>query len=140
VATLYDLHTIGGQEWYPLFARALLSAQQEDGSWRTSHPGPIDTCFALLILRRSNLVPDLTAVIQGKPPPVRKPGMGWTTAPPGGSPLYPNGPARTPPAAPTPPPSLAPTGPVATQPAPSESAPKAEPGPAQTADPPDKEK
>jgi hypothetical protein len=140
VATLYDLHTIGGQEWYPLFARALLSAQQEDGSWRTSHPGPIDTCFALLILRRSNLVPDLTAVIQGKPPPVRKPGMGWTTAPPGGSPLYPNGPARTPPAAPTPPPSLAPTGPVATQPAPPESAPKAEPGPAQTADPPDKEK
>ncbi len=79
VATLYDLKEIGGREWYPIFAHALLGAQQADGSWRTSYPAPVDTCFALLILRRSNLLPDLTATLQGKAPavPVR-PGVPTT--------------------------------------------------------------
>jgi hypothetical protein len=142
VATLYDLQTIGGVEWYPVFAHALLQAQQADGSWRTSHPPPIDTCFALLILRRSNLVPDLTAVIQGKPPPVRQPGLGWTASPPAGSPLSPGGPARTPPAATNPPPTLPPTGPAAAQPPPlSGTVGKVEPVPAPApADPPREEK
>ncbi len=113
VATLYDLPRIGGREWYPDFARFLVEIQKEDGSWMRSMPAPIDTSFALLVLRRSNLVPDLTAVIQGKPAPVRQPGLGWT-ARPSGPPLSPNGPARTPGTAPQSGPT---TGPAAAPPA-----------------------
>ncbi len=116
VGTLYDLPRIGGREWYPDFAHLLVQIQKEDGSWRRSMPEPIDTSFALLVLRRSNLVPDLTAVIQGKPAPVRQPGLGWTAAQPAGQTLSPNGPARTPTAPPKPPPSLSGLGPAGTQP------------------------
>jgi hypothetical protein len=65
VATLYGLHTIGDQEWYPWMASKLVGTQLSDGSWRRSYPAPIDTAFALLILRRTNFLPDLTAALQG---------------------------------------------------------------------------
>ncbi len=64
VAVLADLPTIGGKDWYAWGARALLASQHPDGHWAgggyTGACGPVDTCLALLFLKRSNLVPDLT--------------------------------------------------------------------------------
>jgi Prenyltransferase and squalene oxidase repeat len=64
VAMLHDLKTIGGKDWYGWGAQILLANQQSDGSWSGgqylgSSP-TIDTCFALLFLKRANLVGDLT--------------------------------------------------------------------------------
>jgi hypothetical protein len=87
VATLYDLKEIGGLEWYPAFALVLVRTQQDGGSWNSGRGEPIDTSFALLILRRSNLLPDLTATLQGKDPTLQH--------------LPAARPARTPPAGPS---------------------------------------
>lgn len=77
VAVVYGLPTIGHKDWYSWGAQMILASQEQDGSWdrtRTREdPGgkgepsmPIpDTCFALLFLRRSNLVQDLTDVLRG---------------------------------------------------------------------------
>jgi hypothetical protein len=67
VAVLYDLDTIGGKDWYGWGAQILVHNQQTDGAWNSDpknayigcHP-TLDTCFALLFLKRSNLVQDLT--------------------------------------------------------------------------------
>jgi hypothetical protein len=65
VAVLYNRKTIGGKDWYAWAAEMLLAQQHADGSWQgPPYPGscpPIDTCFALLILQRTNLAPDLSA-------------------------------------------------------------------------------
>lgn len=65
VAMLYDLKTINGKEWYPWGAQILVHRQDADGSWgQSNYPGSdpnVNTCFALLFLKRSNLVQDLTA-------------------------------------------------------------------------------
>jgi hypothetical protein len=65
VAILYDLKTIGGNDWYGWAVEMLLPNQQPDGSWwGPPHPGANDmnvhTCFALLVLKRVNLVQDLS--------------------------------------------------------------------------------
>ena len=64
VAVLYDLRTIAGADWYNWGADILLPTQRGNGSWQThSYAGSnstIDTCFALLFLKRVNLVQDLT--------------------------------------------------------------------------------
>lgn len=64
VAMLCDLKTIGGKDWYGWGAQSLLPNQDADGHWQGGQyhgTGPhTDTCFALLFLKRSNLVPDLT--------------------------------------------------------------------------------
>jgi hypothetical protein len=61
---LYDLKTIEGKQWYPWGAQIILHNQTPEGSWANSgFPGSdesVNTCFALLFLRRSNLVQDLT--------------------------------------------------------------------------------
>ena len=64
VAMLYNLKTIGGKDWYGWGAQLLVHNQLAEGSWRSkpyhgSAP-TIDTCLALLFLKRSNLVQDLT--------------------------------------------------------------------------------
>jgi hypothetical protein len=68
VAMLYDLKTIGGKDWYGWGAQTLLPNQSADGHWLgAGYPGTgphTDTCFALLFLKRSNLVPDLTENIR----------------------------------------------------------------------------
>jgi hypothetical protein len=68
VAMLYDLKTIGGKDWYGWGAQTLLPNQYADGHWLgAGYPGTgnhTDTCFALLFLKRSNLVPDLTENIR----------------------------------------------------------------------------
>ena len=67
VAMLYNLPTIGNKDWYSWGVSILLPNQKDNGAWRsTGYPGhghannTIDTCFALLFLKRSNLVHDLT--------------------------------------------------------------------------------
>jgi hypothetical protein len=65
VAAIYGLETIGSQQWYPWTAKLLVRSQQGNGSWWEG-PGPVPTCFALLILRRSNLTPDLLVGVPGR--------------------------------------------------------------------------
>jgi hypothetical protein len=72
VAVGYGVNTIAGKDWYNWGAAALLSAQQQDGSWKGKFGTDIDTCFALLFLRRANLAPDLTAYLKGQ---VKDPGQ-----------------------------------------------------------------
>ena len=64
VGVLYDLKTIGTKDWYAWSARLLVANQNADGSWwgRGYHGSSptIDTCLALLILKRTNLVQDLS--------------------------------------------------------------------------------
>jgi hypothetical protein len=64
VAVLYDLPRIEGKDWYHWGSTILLDTQRLNGFWDThSYAGAnatIDTCFALLFLKRVNLVQDLT--------------------------------------------------------------------------------
>jgi hypothetical protein len=64
VGMIYNLQTIGNKDWYRWGVYILLPNQAKDGSWFGGHyPGAspnLDTCFALLFLKRSNLVRDLT--------------------------------------------------------------------------------
>jgi hypothetical protein len=64
VAMLYNLPTIGNKDWYRWGVHILVPSQQPAGGWLLGgYPGadlPIDTSFALLFLKRSNLVQDLT--------------------------------------------------------------------------------
>jgi hypothetical protein len=64
VAVLYDLPTVGHKDWYRWGAEMLVANQQPEGNWEKggyhgNHP-TIDTCLALLFLKRANLVADLT--------------------------------------------------------------------------------
>lgn len=67
VGVLCDLQTIGGRDWYRWGVELLLPTQQRDGSWVGRGSGgypPIDTSFALLFLKRSDLLPDLRETLQ----------------------------------------------------------------------------
>jgi uncharacterized protein (TIGR03067 family) len=67
VATVFGLQTISNKDWYSWGADFALAHQQRDGSWSGGYPeGGVDTSFALLFLRRSNLVQDLAATLRGK--------------------------------------------------------------------------
>jgi hypothetical protein len=72
VAVAFKLDTIGKKKWYDWGAEILLANQQRDGSWQGEYGGyGVDTCFALLFLRRSNLVRDLSASIRLSDPGVK---------------------------------------------------------------------
>jgi hypothetical protein len=65
VAALYDLQKLGKKDWYLWGAEILLCHQRGDGSWDLDggYPGQtpiVNTCFALLFLKRANLTPDLS--------------------------------------------------------------------------------
>jgi hypothetical protein len=63
VAVALNLDTIGDKDWYSWGSEILLSNQEIDGTWRGDYPmGGVDTCFALLFLKRANLTMDLTAL------------------------------------------------------------------------------
>ena len=64
VAVVYDLQKIGGKDWYDWASKAIVAAQKDDGSWADAVPGPVDTCFALLVLKRVNVVQDLTTEVK----------------------------------------------------------------------------
>jgi hypothetical protein len=67
VAVALDLETIGKKNWYLWGAEVLVVNQRPDGTWQGEYPqGGVDTCFALLFLRRANLSRDLTSHFRGK--------------------------------------------------------------------------
>jgi hypothetical protein len=71
VAMVYGLKTIGKQDWYEWGVKVVLSNQGKDGGWRGDHGNStefdsVNTCFALLFLRRSNVAHDLTATLKGR--------------------------------------------------------------------------
>jgi hypothetical protein len=74
VAVIYNLATLGDKDWYAWGAGLLLDAQADDGSWDARHGPVIDTCFALLFLKRVNVAKDLTHQLQ-MIGPVRDPGQ-----------------------------------------------------------------
>jgi hypothetical protein len=121
VAVIYGVETIGSRPWYPWAAELLLRTQQDDGSWPDEGPRPVSTCFALLILRRSNLTPGLL---------VRAPDLTQPREPIGapGQPGVRDYPARAGPAIPQ-----GPAPPRATIPAPEQ---RTKPGAARPAEPP----
>jgi hypothetical protein len=71
VGVLYNLPTIGNKDWYRWGAEILVANQTPGGNW--DHGGyhgatpVIDTCLALLFLKRANLAVDLTNVLPFKP-------------------------------------------------------------------------
>jgi hypothetical protein len=67
VAVAYNLRTIGELDWYAGGARFLLAKQHDDGGWQGAWD-LADTCFALLFLRRANLVPEVTRLLKGQAP------------------------------------------------------------------------
>jgi uncharacterized protein (TIGR03067 family) len=67
VAVVFGLDTIGHKNWYGWGAEFAVARQQSDGSWNGGYAeAGVDTSFALLFLRRSNLAEDLTASLRGK--------------------------------------------------------------------------
>jgi hypothetical protein len=67
VAVAYDLSTFGGHDWYQWGSTWLLGRQTPAGAWLGRYgPGGVDTCFALLFLKRANLSRDLTVSLQGQ--------------------------------------------------------------------------
>ena len=65
VGVLYNLTLLGQKDWYRWGAEILVANQKPGGSWDGAklYPGstlPIDTCLALLFLRRANLTVDLS--------------------------------------------------------------------------------
>ncbi len=75
VGVLYHVRELDGKDWYRWGVDLLLPVQDDDGSWHQgNYPGStrgVDTCFALLFLRRANFAADLTRrldfVVEGKP-------------------------------------------------------------------------
>jgi hypothetical protein len=71
VGVLYSLQTIGEHDWYRWGAEMLIANQQKRGFWTGGgYPGAsstLDTCLALLFLKRANFIADLTAKLHLKP-------------------------------------------------------------------------
>ncbi len=67
-AVIFGVDKVGGIDWYPLIADAIVVMQNPDGSWGKGRYGPsVDTAFALLVLTRSNVVHDLTTWVRSAP-------------------------------------------------------------------------
>jgi hypothetical protein len=65
VALALGLETISKKDWYGWGTEILLANQRPDGSWQGEYANfGADTCFALLFLKRSNLIPDLTTLLK----------------------------------------------------------------------------
>jgi hypothetical protein len=61
VAVAYNVDKLGQTDWYDWGADILLANQGLDGGWNNgAHREGPDTCFALLFLKRANLVQDLS--------------------------------------------------------------------------------
>lgn len=62
LALSLNLDRIGKKDWYGWGVEVLLANQQTDGTWRGAFwESGADTCFALLFLRKANLVADLSS-------------------------------------------------------------------------------
>jgi hypothetical protein len=64
MSVIYSLEKIDGKEWYPWAVKLLVDAQRPDGSWIELYGSAPNTCFALLVLKRVNVVKDLTSKLQ----------------------------------------------------------------------------
>src|SRR5262249_41919111 len=72
MAVAYGLQTVGKKDWSAWGAELILATQHPEGGWHGEYTaGGVDTCFALLFLRRANLALDLTSSLKNK---VRDPG------------------------------------------------------------------
>jgi hypothetical protein len=71
VAVLYNLRKIGNKDWYRWGAEMLVANQGPHGNWdKGGYHGAqpiLDTCLALLFLRRANLAADLTTRLPFNP-------------------------------------------------------------------------
>jgi hypothetical protein len=65
MAVIYDLKRIEGIDWYGWGAKYLVDGQAANGSWTGGMytAGGIDTCFALLFLKRANVAYDLKEIV-----------------------------------------------------------------------------
>jgi hypothetical protein len=105
VAVIYGLPTIGGKDWYRWGAEMLVANQQPLGNWTAGQyhgASPVlDTCMALLFLKKANLARDLAARLPIDPDElVKAMDRELSTIP---AKLPPAPPAAEPPAPPTPP-------------------------------------
>lgn len=66
VGMVYGVTKVAGVDWYALGSTLILLHEQPTGGWKGRYAIEIDTSFALLFLRRSNLVPDLSAALKPK--------------------------------------------------------------------------
>jgi hypothetical protein len=65
VALAFDLDRFGNTDWYDWGSGILLANQGPDGGWNNGeYRGPVDTCFALLFLRRANMAEDMTRLLK----------------------------------------------------------------------------
>ncbi len=72
VAMLYGKKTIGEKDWYHWASDVLVGNQYPQGSWEGGFGETVDTCFALLVLRRANLAEDLTRNLRLENPEVHQ--------------------------------------------------------------------
>jgi hypothetical protein len=80
VATLYNLQAFGDKDWYRWGAQILVSSQTTGGEWPFvpgditggSYGNVLNTSFALLFLKRSNMTKDLTTKLPFKPGELNK--------------------------------------------------------------------
>jgi hypothetical protein len=96
---LANTEFFGEHEWYPVGARYLLAQQNADGSWTSQkdheptghHHGYLDTCYAILFLRRATLPSDPKLAVRITAPSAGRGvvGPGQVTAVPRSSPLHP---------------------------------------------------
>jgi hypothetical protein len=71
VGVIFNFPKIGGKDWYGWGAEKLVANQKivgdkgywENGGYAGQHP-TVNTCFALLFLKRANLARDLTSKLQ----------------------------------------------------------------------------
>jgi len=61
-----DLKTVAGRDWYAWGAELLVDSQNDDGSWASAGicGTQVDTCLAVLFLKRVNVAKDLTAQLR----------------------------------------------------------------------------
>jgi hypothetical protein len=70
VGMIYSVPKMGGVDWYEVGAALILRGQKPDGSWPPSKivaapiTSEVNTCFALLFLRKSNFAHDLTGLLK----------------------------------------------------------------------------
>jgi hypothetical protein len=71
VAVILSLETIGKKDWYNWGAEIIL-ASERNGTWHGEFgDSGVDTCFALMFLKRVNLAHDLTGSLRGARDPGR---------------------------------------------------------------------
>jgi hypothetical protein len=75
VCVIYEFENVNGVNWYEWASTLLVHSQQANGTWSAEYGPAVDTAFALLVLKKTNLVgrigeTELRASGGGKPPPV----------------------------------------------------------------------